>query len=96
MQLTSIIAIYGLFWVMCAFLLLPFGIRTHDEAGLDKIPGQADSAPSNFRPGRVAVRATVLAAIFCALYVANYTQGWIGLQDIDVFGTIDRAPDVAG
>jgi predicted secreted protein len=85
MNWTSIVAIYALFWVMSAFVLLPFGIKTHDEAGVDKIPGQADSAPANFRPGRIAVRATVLSAILCAIYVANYTYGWIGIDDINVF-----------
>ncbi len=86
MKWTSILAIYALFWVMSAFLLLPFGVRTHDEAGVAKIPGQADSAPANFRPGRVALRATVLAAILCSLYVANYMQGWIEPGDLNVFG----------
>ena len=85
MKWTSILAIYGLFWVMSAFLLLPFGVQTHDEAGIPKIPGQADSAPANFRPGRLALRATVLAAVLCGLYVANYIQGWIGIDDINLF-----------
>ena len=87
MKWTSILAIYGLFWVMSAFFLLPLGIRTHDEAGIDKIPGQADSAPANFRPGRLAIRATVLAAILCGLYVANYVYGWIGPDDVNLFGS---------
>jgi predicted secreted protein len=86
MQLTSIIAIYALFWVMCAFILLPFGVRTHDEEGTPKIPGQADSAPANFRPGRVVLRATVLAAVCCALYVANYVYGWVTVEDVNLFG----------
>ena len=86
MNWTSILAIYFLLWVLSAFLLLPFGIKSHDEAGIDKVPGQADSAPANFRPGRVIVRATVLAAVLCGLYVANYVNGWIGPDDINVFG----------
>jgi predicted secreted protein len=86
MQWTSILAIYALFWVMSAFILLPFGVKTHDEAGVPKTPGQADSAPANFRPGRVALRATVLAAVLCALYVANYTYGWITPDDVNLFG----------
>jgi predicted secreted protein len=81
---TSILAIYFLFWVMIAFLLLPFGVRTHEELGLEKSPGQADSAPANFRPGRLAVRATIIAAALTALYVLNYTQGWIGIDDLDI------------
>ena len=84
MKWTSILAIYFLFWVMSAFLLLPFGVRTHEEAGEAKIPGQADSAPANFRPGRLALRATIIAAALTALYVLNYTQGWVGVDDLDV------------
>ena len=86
MKWTSILAIYALFWVMSAFLLLPIGMKTHDEAGIAKVPGQADSAPHNFRPGRVARTATVLAAVVCALYVANYSYGWVTPEDLNVFG----------
>jgi predicted secreted protein len=84
-KITSIIAIYFLLWVMSAFLLLPFGVKTADEAGIEKVPGQADSAPANFRPGRLAIRATVMAALFCALYVANYEAGWVTVEDINFF-----------
>lgn len=85
MNWTSIVAIYALFWVMSAFVLLPFGIRTHDEEGIEKTPGQADSAPANFRPGRLALRATVLAAVLCGIYVANYAYGWIEAEDVMFF-----------
>lgn len=77
MKWTSIIAIFVLFWTMSAFVLLPFGIKTHEELGIERVPGQADSAPGNFRPGRLALRATVLAAALTALYVANYVNGWV-------------------
>lgn len=84
MQWTSIVAIYVLVWVMCAFLLLPFGIRTHDELGVEKTPGQADSAPANFRPGRLLVKASIFAAVLTALYVLNYEFGWISVDDINL------------
>ena len=83
MKFTSILAIYFLFWVMSAFLLLPFGVQTADEAGVEKVPGQADSAPANFRPGRLALRATLISAVLCALFVANYNQGWITVDDLN-------------
>ncbi len=90
MQWTSILAIYVLFWVMCAFVLLPFGVRTHDELGIEKVPGQADSAPGNFRPKRLLLRATIFAAIATAIYMANYSYGWITAEDINIFGTPPR------
>lgn len=86
MAWTSILAIYFLFWVMSAFILLPFGVKTADEAGVEKVPGQADSAPVNFRPGRLLVRATILAAVLTTLYVLNYVNGWITAKDITFYG----------
>ena len=77
MRWTSVLAIYFLFWVGSSFVMLPFGVKTHEEMGIDKVPGQADSAPANFRPGRLVLRATILAALLTALYVANYVNGWV-------------------
>lgn len=77
MQITSILAIYILFWVISAFIMLPIGIRTHDEVGEAKVLGQADSAPANFRPKIVLIRTTVLASALFALFYANYEFGWI-------------------
>lgn len=86
MRWTSIVAIYVLFWVLSAFLVMPFGMRTHEEAGLDKVTGQADSAPANFAPKRIALRATVLALVLFGLYYANYVNGWIMPEDLNIFG----------
>jgi predicted secreted protein len=90
MAWTSIIAIYALFWVMSAFILLPLGIRTADELGVEKVPGQADSAPANFRPAKVAVRATILSLLLTALWVLNWEYQWITVEMIDLFGTTRR------
>jgi predicted secreted protein len=80
---TSILAIYVLVWVMTAFVMLPFGIKTHDEAGVPKVPGQADSAPANFRPKALVIRATIVAAFLTALYVLNWENGWIQVDDVN-------------
>ena len=69
-----------------AFILLPFGVRTHDEAGLEMVPGQADSAPAEFRGGRLLLRAAVLAAFVTTAYVLNYIYGWITVNDIMFWG----------
>lgn len=84
MQITSVAAIYFLFFVMSAFIMLPFGVRTAEEAGEALVPGQADSAPVNFQPGKVAARASIIAALATALFVANYHYGWITAADIDI------------
>ena len=90
MNWTSVIAIYALFWVLSAFFVMPFGVRTHDEAGVAKVPGQADSAPADFRPGRIAWRATLLSLLLFGLYYANYVYGWISAEDLSFFGEPPR------
>ena len=59
----AVFAIYFLMWVICAFIMLPFGLRTPDETGEALLKGQADSAPSNFRPMMVVLRATILSGL---------------------------------
>ena len=85
MQWTSILAIYFLFWVMSAFMLLPFGVRTADEEGIEKVPGQAESAPTNFRPGPLVIKATIIASVLTTLFVLNFEYGWLSAEDLDIF-----------
>ena len=67
-------------WVICAFIMLPFGLRTPDETGEALLKGQADSAPSNFRPMMVVLRATILSGFLFGLYYANYVEGWVTVE----------------
>ncbi len=71
------LAIYFLFWALSVFLVLPFGVRTHEETGAARVPGQADSAPHEFRPWRIAKRVTIVATVLFALFLLNYFAGWI-------------------
>ena len=83
MKLGSILAIYVLFWVMSFFLVIPFGVRTDEEAGVERIPGHAESAPHSFSFGQAALRATLLSVILFGLYYLNYVNGWIGIEALD-------------
>ena len=85
MALSSIIAIYFLFFAFSAFLLLPFGIRTDEELGNPKVPGQADSAPHRFELKRHLLKAAVLGAVLFAMYYANWSYGWITPDDLDFY-----------
>ena len=85
MALSSILAIYVLFFAFSAFLLLPFGVRTDEEAGTAKVPGQADSAPHRFDLKRHLLKAAILGAVLFALYYLNWTYGWITPDDLDFY-----------
>ena len=85
MSLGAIVAIYFLFWVSAAFLMLPFGVRTDEEVGAAKVPGQADSAPHRFDLPRHLIRAALIGAAMFALYYANWHFGWLTVDDLDYF-----------
>jgi predicted secreted protein len=86
MRFSSLLAIYALFWSFSVFLVLPWGVRTSEEAGVERVPGQAESAPHEFRPGLIAIRTTIVATILFGLFVANYQFGWVTPQMLDWAG----------
>ena len=85
MKLTSIIAIYFRFFAATAFVLLPFGVRTTEEIGGEKVPGQAESAPHEFNVKRHFLKAALVAALLFAIYYANWTFGWLTTSDLDFY-----------
>lgn len=79
------LAIYMLFWAVSAFFVMPFGVKTHDEdENAERVPGQVTSAPVNFRPGRVVLRATILSAVAYALFMLNLKYGWVTIDDLSL------------
>jgi predicted secreted protein len=85
MRWTSIVAIYFLFLVASAFIMLPFGVKTDEEVGNKLVPGQSRSAPHRFQFGRHLMRAAVLAVLLTALYDLNYIYGWVTPDELDLY-----------
>ena len=85
MQLSSIIAIYFLFFSASAFILLPFGVKTDEEVGAEKVAGQADSAPHRFDVKRHLMKAALLGLVLFAIYYVNWTYGWVTPDDLDFY-----------
>ena len=85
MRWTSMLAIYVLFWAFSVFLVLPFGVRTSEEAGARHVPGTAESAPHEFSLRRVLLRTTIVATVLFALFVGNYEFGCVPANTFDFF-----------
>ena len=83
MKFQSILAIYILFWTIALFVVLPFGVRTAEEEGVECQPGHAPSAPHRFSLARTALRATIVSGVAFALFYANYRYGWVTIQELD-------------
>ena len=85
MRWSSIVAIYLLFFAASTFILLPFGVKTDEEAGTPRVLGQADSAPHRFDLKRHLLKGAALGAILFGLYYANWTYGWVTPADLDFY-----------
>jgi predicted secreted protein len=69
MDLVLGIAVYVFIWWIVLFAVLPFGVRTQDEAG-HVVPGTPESAPAQQRMLRIFLINTVVATIvFAIVYV---------------------------
>lgn len=86
MNWKSALAIYFLFWAMSVFFVLPFGVKTAEEAGVELVPGQAESAPHGFSVKRIAIRTTIVATVLWSLFLLNYIYGWITPAMLDWSG----------
>ena len=93
MKLTSIIAIYFLFFAASAFILLPFGSTRIKRTAADAFAPEVidvygeliQSAPHKFDVKRHFLKAALLAAVLFAIYYANWTFGWITPDDLDFY-----------
>ena len=95
MRIASAIAIYLLFWMLTLFAVLPFGVRTAEEAGEARGRGEADSAPVRPLMWRKAAWTTLIASVLFALFYANYVNGWLVLDDIPGWGDAPESSDTA-
>jgi predicted secreted protein len=75
MSIGSVIAVYFVVWWVVLFAVLPFGIRTQEEAG-EVTLGTASSAPTRPRLIRTAIATTILAAVIVGgMWVAVNVYG---------------------
>ena len=82
MRLGSAIAVYLLFWTVTLFVTLPIGVRTHEEAGAERVRGQADSAPHAPMILRKMLLTTLISGVLFAIFYGNFIYGWVGFDDV--------------
>lgn len=91
MALGSALAIYFIIWWLVLFAVLPFGVKSQEEAGDAIEPGSMPGAPSRPMLVRKAVATTLIAGvIFAGVYWLIVHSG-LTLEDIP-FGNPDYRP----
>lgn len=80
MSVTSALAIYFIIWWIVLFAVLPWGIRTQQEAG-EVVPGSEPSAPARMRFLKIIVANSIVAGVVFAVFYAAIHSG-LTLDDI--------------
>ena len=81
MPVGSLIAIYFVVWWVVLFAVLPFGVRTQDDAG-DVTLGTTPSAPVRPRLVRTAIATTILAAVIVGAVWIAFDRYGVTLEGI--------------
>lgn len=73
MNLAWVLSIYFVTWWLVLFAILPIGIRSHEEAGIEHVPGCDPGAPFQPRLRRKFVTTTWVSALLVgALWLAFF------------------------
>lgn len=83
MSLTFAIAIYFIIWWMTLFAVMPFHVRTQEEAG-EVVPGSPESAPEKPPILRVIITNTIVASLIFAVVWSILVYHWIDLDIIQL------------
>lgn len=74
------IVVFVVAWWLVLFLLLPLGVRTHEESGLERPEGTAESAPVKAHMTRKMLGALVGAVVIWGIFYFIATHDLISLR----------------
>lgn len=77
----SMLAQYFICWWITLFMVLPIGLKTQGEAN-SVVPGTVESAPARFRPWRMFLLNSLVAAVVFAIWY--YVTEVIGLSALSI------------
>ncbi|HLT77478.1 MAG TPA: DUF1467 family protein [Ferrovibrio sp.] len=73
---------FVIIYMVVLFCVLPIGVKTAEEAGEAKLPGQADSAPVNPRLGFKFLLAFAISVVLFGIYYVVGYYDLLGLRDL--------------
>jgi predicted secreted protein len=82
MNVTLGVAIYFILWWTVLFAVLPFGVRSHKEAGVTPGTGVDPGAPVLPQLLKKAIATTIVSTILFFAGYAIWKAGWISLDDL--------------
>ena len=75
-------AIYFIIWWVVLFVTLPFGVRSHAEAGTEVEAGNDPGAPTNLGMKAKLIWTTLIACVLFAICWVVYVYRLVSLDDL--------------
>jgi len=82
MSWTTAAAIYFIIWWVVLFAVLPFGVRSHADAGTEAETGHDPGAPILPSLGVKVIWTTIVASAVFALCWVIYVYRFVSLEDL--------------
>jgi predicted secreted protein len=82
MNVTLGVAIYFILWWTVLFAVLPWGVRSHREAGETIAEGTDPGAPVLPRLVMKAIATTVISTLLFAVGFGIWKAGWVSLDSL--------------
>jgi predicted secreted protein len=82
MNVTLGVAIYFILWWTVLFAVLPFGVRSHREAGATVEEGNDPGAPVLPRLAMKVIVTTIISAALFAIGFGVWKAGWISIDSL--------------
>jgi predicted secreted protein len=90
MRPLTAMAIYFIIWWVTLFAVLPWGVKSPHESGIDVKPGHSDAAPVNPRLGVKFLVTTALAGVIFAFVWWLITRSGLTLDDVPFLPQLQR------
>lgn len=76
------VAVFYVMWWIVLIAVLPWGVKTAQEAGEQGVAGQATSAPQNPMLLKKVLWTTIVTTVLFCLFKANFDYGWLTIDDL--------------
>lgn len=81
MNIATGLLVYIIAWWLFFFMLLPIGVRSHEEEGAEIVPGTVESAPARPNLAKKALWASIAAGVVFAIFYLVQKYELISLRD---------------
>jgi Predicted secreted protein len=82
MSIVQVIVAFAVTWWVVLFAVLPFGVRTHHDAGIDTSDGVEPGSPIKTHLGKKLIATTLITILLVGIFYLGQTMGFLTISSI--------------